>query len=177
MKTKLVKKQVYQGIIINKLKLENFQLLISNLPTKKDKNSLETSINEKKNLILLKLSNIDKKTSQKNKVSKPIIKQNNKKDESKKNFAVGSTDLRLYENQKFITNFLEQDIKNYNSLSFIKLNKFILQAPQNNVNFWFFTINKIKASLMNFFLIPVKTLLKLEKTRSFFEKKDIEIDN
>lgn len=178
MKPNLIKKQISQAIVKNKINLENFQIILSNLQTKKDKTILDNTVIKDKNLILEKVTKTNQNFLQKNKISKAIIKQNNRDNVNKKNFAIGSTNLHLYKNQNMITTFLEQESKNYSSLSFAKINNFILQMPQDDITLWFFTVTKIKASLINVSLIPVKTLLKLESSRSFFEKKnDIETNN
>lgn len=133
MKPNLIKKQISQAIVKNKINLENFQIILSNLQTKKDKTFLENTAKQDKNLILEKIAKINQKLLQKNKISKAIIKQNNRDNVNKKNFAIGSTDLHLYKNQNIITTFLEQESKNYSSLSFAKIKNFILQMPQDNI--------------------------------------------
>lgn len=177
MKPNLIKKQISQAIVKNKINIEDFQIIISNLQTKKNKTVLDNVIKEEKNLILEKIIKKNQKLLQKNKVSKAITKQNNKVETNKKNFAIGSTNLHLYKNKSMITSFLEQKNEKQNSLSFVKINNFILQMPQDNIMLWFFSTTKIKASLANISLIPIKALSKLENSRSFFEKKNIEADN
>lgn len=172
MKPSLIKKQISQAIVKNKINTENFQIIISNLETKKDKTVSNSEIKEEKNLILEKIIKENQKLLQKNKVSKAVTKQNNKTQTNKKIFAIGSTNLHLYKNKSTITNFLEQKSEKQNSLSFVKINNYILQMPQDDVSLWFFSTTKIKASLANIFLIPIKTLSKLENSRSFFENKN-----
>lgn len=174
MKPNLIKKQISQAIVKNKIDLENFQIINSNLQTKKIKTIVN---NEIKNLILEKLLEKNEKILQKNKVSKATTKQNNKIQTVKKNFAIGSTNLQLYKNKNIITTFLEQKNEKQNSLSFVKINNFILQMPQDNFLLWSFSAIKIKMFLANIFLIPVKTLLKIEMLRSSLEKKNIETNN
>lgn len=176
MKPNLIKKQISQAIVKNKINLENFQVIISNLQTKKNNSNLENTLKQENNLILEKIVKNNQKSLLKNKVSKAIIKQNNKNQATQKIFAIGSTDLHLYNNQINITKFLEQENKNYSSVSFIKLNYFILQMPQDNVTIWFFSTMKIKTSLVNLSLIPIKALAKLENARSFFEEKNTKTD-
>lgn len=173
MKPNLIKKQISQAIVTNKVNFENFQIILCNIQTKKIKNTVK----QEKNLILERINNNNTKFLQKNKVSKAIVKQNNKSQTNVKNFAIGSTDLHLYKNKTTITHFLEQETEKQNSLSFIKLNNFIFQMPQDNFTLWFFTTMKLKESLASIALLPIKALAKLENSRSIFEKKNTESNN
>lgn len=132
MKLTLVKKQVNQKLVKNKINFENFQVSSSVLYTKKGSKSVSFILNE--NLILLKIPTNNIRVLQKTQLSKSILKQNQKNELSNKNVNIGTTYFSAYKTQNNVTNFLESENLKNKSISSIKLNKFYLRMPEDTIN-------------------------------------------